>query len=246
MRYLGGKGRVAKEIGGVILARTESRGRYVEPFVGGGGMAAFMGNKFDYAQYSDASEDLILMWAALNKGWQPPLEVSEEEHRALRHAEPSALRGLVGFGGSFGGTWFGGYARGGFQSDGSPRNHQGESARRALKDIVGMRGRLGTSFLHQDFREVLVGPGDVVYCDPPYAGVSGYKMGGFPHEEFWRTAARWADDGGAHVFVSEYAAPLGWDCVWERELRSSASRAEKRHVAVERLFTRAENLIVAP
>ena len=112
MRYLGGKSRIAKPILEVILANaTERTGVYWEPFIGGGGMASKAAKHFNRCIYSDQDEDLMLMWEALATGWEPPEQVSEEEYKALRHAEPSALRGFVGYGCSFGGKWFGGYAR---------------------------------------------------------------------------------------------------------------------------------------
>ena len=40
-------------------------GRYFEPFVGGGSMAAEMGHKFDEAHYSDMHPDLMLLWSSL-------------------------------------------------------------------------------------------------------------------------------------------------------------------------------------
>ena len=61
---------------------------------------------------SDSHEDLILMWQALMRGEMEPFaDVTEVEYAALKTAAPSARRGFVGFGASFGGGWFGGYGR---------------------------------------------------------------------------------------------------------------------------------------
>lgn len=61
---------------------------------------------------SDAHEDLILMWQALMRGETEPFaDVTEAEYSALKTAPPSARRGFVGFGASFGGGWFNGYGR---------------------------------------------------------------------------------------------------------------------------------------
>lgn len=233
---MGGKGRIAKKIAAVILAETSDRGRYVEPFVGGGAMAAQLGQHFDQAHYSDAHEDLILMWqAVITDGWKPPTDVSEENYRALRDAEPSALRGFVGTGGSFGGRWFSSYARGGFNADGTPRNHQAESSRAVLRDAATMQARQQTVIECRDALAVDVRPGDVVYCDPPYEGTAGYSTG-LDHARFWETAQAWAESG-AVVYVSEYKAPPGWICIWEQELRQSmAQGTQARGMAVERLF----------
>lgn len=137
MRYSGGKSRIAKRLSEVMLpiAKAEGLDTYIEPFVGGGAMGAVMGKHFDHAHYSDVHEDLILMWQALHRGDEFPDEVSEDEYQALKNAEPSAFRGLVGFGASFGGKWFGGYARG------NSVNYLGQSLRSATRGIEGMRGK---------------------------------------------------------------------------------------------------------
>src|ERR1700750_2056717 len=108
---MGGKTRIAKDLARAMLASTSERDVYVEPFVGAGSVAAEMVPFFDGAILSDASPDLIAMWQALQNGWEPPENVTLEEYEAQRHAPVSALRGFVGYGCSFGGKWFGGYAR---------------------------------------------------------------------------------------------------------------------------------------
>lgn len=242
MRYMGGKGRIAKALSEVILQDTETipdRGRYLEPFVGGGAMAAKLGQHFDHVVYSDIHPDLMLMWdAVLHKGWEPPTEVSYELYQELRYAsEPSALRGFVGFGGSFGGRWFEGYARGGHNANGQPRNHQAESSRAVLKDALTMPGNLSTSTFCRDALTITAEPGDVIYCDPPYANTKNYsRLDALDHTKFWEVAQGWAEDG-ASVYVSEYTAPENWECIWEQPLRSSVRvGSEERHIATERLF----------
>lgn len=240
MRYMGGKGRIAKKLSETIMNHAPSNsGTYWEPFVGGGAMASRMGRHFEVANYSDIHPDLILMWQKLNEGWEPPTIVPYDQYQELRYAtEPSAFRGFVGFGGSFGGRWFEGYARGGENADGTPRNHQGESARAVMKDIQGMRAKSVTNFDRLDALRINPQPGDVVYCDPPYAGTKNYsKTDRLDHAEFWRIAEQWARNG-AHVFVSEYSAPTGWESIWEQPLRSSVRvGSEDRHMTTERLFT---------
>ena len=237
MRYMGGKSRLAKSIRDVILQRVPSPGvTYWEPFVGGCGSFEVIAPEFDKAVGSDTHEDLILMWQQLRAGWTPPTEVSEGEYRQLRDAEPSALRGFVGFGGSFGGKWFGGDARGGKTSKGEPRNHQAESARNVLRT----RDKLSETdvrFECAGYEEITPTPGDVVYCDPPYKGTTEYRDAGFDSEKFWA----WCDslvDSGVYVFVSEYEAPEGWVEIYRKELLSSTDLASKRKTATDRLYTK--------
>jgi DNA adenine methylase len=111
MQYMGGKSRIAKPIAAAILEATSARCSYVEPFMGAGSVAAQLVPQFKRAYLSDASEDLIALWSAVQRGWEPPVEVTSAEYASLREAAPSALRGFAGYGCSFGGKWFGGYAR---------------------------------------------------------------------------------------------------------------------------------------
>lgn len=236
MRYLGGKQRIAKSLRDVMLDLSNKRGTYIEPFLGGAAVAEVMVPEFENAYLSDVHTDMILMWdAAANKGWNPPDVVSEEEYRELRNAGASPLRGFVGMGGSFGGKWFGGYAKGGLNGDGSPRNHQAESARSIRRTAEVLRG--ATIYL-ADFMNLVttVPSAPLIYCDPPYAGTTTYATGDFDHEGFWRKVTRWAM-AGCDVFVSEYNAPDGWICVWEKSLKVQAVRGDnERPTNTERLF----------
>lgn len=234
MRYMGGKSRLAKEITNVMMAHSDKRGVYVEPFLGGGAVAEHMCPHFEDKYLSDAHEDLMLMWQALLEGWEPPEVVTPAEYAELRHAEPSALRGFVGFGGSFGGKWFGGFAKGGFQANGEPRNHQAESKRNLIKGAAKMAGAKVSTAGYQTLPLVPEAP--LIYCDPPYADTTTYTTDTFDSNAFWTKAQEWAEKG-ADVFVSEYTAPEGWKCVYERDLKVSTNTADNRHTATEKLFT---------
>ncbi len=219
MRYVGGKSKIAEQIATTILAHTDLRESYLEPFVGGGSVLAKMAPHFGQVFAGDAHEDLILMWQAAQSGWIPP-DITYERYQELRYAaEPSAERGFAGFGGSFGGRWFEGFARGGFNGS-TPRNHQAESSRAVVK-IVNTIAPSSVTFDVKDYRDWSMSGPHVIYCDPPYAGsLHDYKPGAFDTQEFWDHAARWADSGH-EVFVSEYAAPEGWVSIWSAEKRQS-------------------------
>jgi DNA adenine methylase len=206
MRYVGGKFRQRREFVPAILKHTPNRDRYLEPFVGGGSMLEKMAPHFRAVRASDAHEDLILMYQALQEGWVPPQSVTREEYNALRRAEPSALRGFVGFGVSFGGKWFGGYAT---EKNVTPETFPQRTYRNlqnVMKDLPD-----DTEFSVRSFEQWKPHPGTVVYNDPPYElrGVEYKTSTEFPHTSFWRLMDEWWQSG-VHVYVSEFNAPTHW------------------------------------
>ncbi len=211
---MGGKAKIGREIARVI--RAESSGdRYLEPFLGAGSVCAAMASHYRIADAGDAHPDLILMWQELMAGWIPPAAVSEATYQALRGETPSALRGFVGFGLSFGGIWFSGYAR----------NARGDdycgAARRGLLRRVDMMRHV--SIRCADYRTWEPGPGTVVYCDPPYCGTAAFSTGKFESDEFWETCKQWSFSG-AEVFVSEYTPHHYGQVVWKRDRTTSLNR----------------------
>ena len=146
------------------------------------------------------------MWKALWDGWVPPDIVDFDLYRSLRLNTPSALRGFVGFGCSFGAKWFGGYAR----SNNDKINHARASRDNVLKIIESLPRE--TQFSLKSYDQWNPQSGTVVYCDPPYANAGvGYKDTGkgFDHGAFWDRMDQWVENG-AHVFVSEFVAPPHW------------------------------------
>lgn len=230
MQYLGGKSRIAKKIAEVMLTERdpEQHTTYLEPFVGGGAVFATMAPHFDRAIAADTHEDLILMWQAVKEGHMPPHELSEAEYQELRHSEPSALRAFAGFGCSFGGKWFGGYAR-----PAGSKNYAGTSARSVDRQRPAFRE---AEILRADYREFSPGSDTLVYCDPPYANTTGYSTGDFDSAEFWRTMRGWHDNG-ALVFVSECSAPSPWAPAWSRDVGTRVDLKDSYTSKVESLWS---------
>lgn len=197
MQFQGGKARQAKQIG--ALVKAVDRPNYLEPFVGGAWILKEVAQHFPKVTASDLHLDLILLYQALQEGWEPPQEVTEEEYRAQRRAEPSALRAFCGYACSFGGRWFEGYARG--------HTSPATGARSLLKKASVLSQ---VRFSHCDYGDHSPGLADVVYCDPPYRNRKRLtQVPPFDHHRFWRTMDEWTE-AGARVYVSEEQAPTGW------------------------------------
>jgi DNA adenine methylase len=204
MRYIGGKSRQANKIKSAILSDTGARSVYLEPFLGGGSVAAVMVPEFQYAFLGDIHEDLTLLWRAAIMGWEPPVVISRELYEALRSATPSPIRGFVGFAASYNGKWWGGY---GPVAAAAGRDYVAESCRSLSSKAAGMAGATIKNVGYQGWEPQ---PGWVVYCDPPYADTMKYQgTPDFDHAAFWSDMERWSL-AGVNVYVSEYAAPDGW------------------------------------
>ena len=240
MRYLGGKSKIAQRIATVILSSVSERDTLVEPFIGGGAVFEVLAPHFARPCAGDVHPDLMMMWQAVARGWVPPSVVTEEQYRWLKDQPPSALRGFVGFGCSYGAKWVATYARGGF--DVAERNFADEAAR----SVVRMRPVLERADLrHCSYAAWDVCARDVVYCDIPYEGTTPYDgTEPFDHPRFWRTADLWVERG-AYVFVSEYTAPSHWVCVGETSHKQHVAGGQNYTVTTERLFTRSRGRVFA-
>lgn len=237
LRYMGGKTRIAKDISRTIYEyKSNKHKRYLEPFFGGGSLAPYT-QTFGLNRYaSDINEDLILMYQALQSGWIPPKEITESLYKELKYSQPSALRGYVGFSMSFGGIWFGGYAR----DKQNKRNFAQESYKRI---IAGLPYIQDIHFKHKDvFTFNNIHEVDLVYADPPYANTfrstshhSGYSTDNFNHEAFWNVVRSWSNSG-ATVLISEYEAPDDFKIVWEKPYKTYGITLGQTKDKLERLF----------
>lgn len=231
MRYLGGKARTSKYIAAYLNTIRKPNQVYVEPFVGAGWVISKI-NKYEAGlQFaSDANSDLIALWEALQLGWIPPESVSEDEYKIARDdsSTPAYLRAFVGFGCSFAGKWFGGYARSG------DRNYAANAKRSVLKLLEHLQYP-SVIFAHRDYRELSY-TNALIYCDPPYQNTTGYgALNVFDSEQFWDTMQDWSKQNV--VVVSEYTAPDSFISVLEiptrLDMRNHKGEQEAR---MEKLF----------
>ena len=226
MQYMGGKPRIAKELAAVINSNLGGRfSKYAEPFCGALNVIQYV-NPAAERHARDFHPDLIALYLSMQKGFNLPTNVSEEDYREIKASPgPSAMRGFVGFACSFAGKFFGGYARGG------KRNYV-EQASRAL--AVKFKRCEGVTFKHEDFLASEYS-GFVIYCDPPYNDTTAYSTGGFDSEAFWQKCR----DLSEHnlVFISEYAAPPDFVEIWRKNVNLEVRSGKPGERRIEKLFT---------
>lgn len=179
---------------------------------------------------NDKHKYLIEMFKALQNGYDLPENITEEQYKYIREHkdENPALTGFVGFGCSFGGKWFGGYAR-----NNTNTNYTLQSKRSVMKDIPNLMNAEFTCF---DYKDVKIPKGSVVYTDPPYANTTTYQGQKFDTNEFWDYMREISKDN--KVFISEQNAPNDFKCIWEKPFTRTLDRNKNNQFKVtEKLFT---------
>lgn len=224
MQYMGGKFRIRKQISSYL--RSVRRHKvYYEPFVG----AAWVLSEMDGLRAAaDGNKALIRMYQELQMGWVPPGEVSEEMYQEVKRRMDmdDPLTAFVGFGCSFGGKWFGGYAARG------SRNY----ALNAKNSLLEMLPRIrDAKFSYRMYDEWEPKP-SLIYCDPPYRETTAYgALPSFDHDKFWQVMREWSRI--ADVYISEYQAPEDFECVLEIFTRTDMRGKEGAMLSrIERLF----------
>ena len=155
---------------------------------------------------------LIEMWKELQKGWLPPKSLTKEEYEYIKNNkdEKPYLTAFVGFGCSFAGKWFGGYA----YSD--ERNYCLNAYNSVLNKLKNLKNVM---FYNLDYSEVDIPKGSFVYCDIPYKNATPYckkEVGEFNHEEFYQWVRE--NSNKYEIYVSEYKenVPNDFEIVWEQ------------------------------
>lgn len=229
MNYNGGKAYTIKRHGMGEFWRGYLAGvpvrRFVDGCCGSGAVSAFVGRERPEIALvcNDAHPAAVaLLRGVAREGWTPPPTLTEARYVELREAsrrgEVSAEIGFAGFGASFGGKYFGGFAR--------PHARQRDKAAASSRALIADAAHLARAdFRCLDFEAlpsaVGVLPGDVWYFDKPYAGTTGYAgTPKFDHPRFWAFAEALSEI--VPVLVSEFAAPAGWRPIWSvgRKLES--------------------------
>ena len=158
-------------------------------------------------------------------------EFSEKDYRSYRN-NTMPLRGYIGYALSYGSKWFGGWAR--TDATGKiQRDYVAEAYRNATKQSPKLQGcRLEC----MSYNDLCLPPNSIIYCDPPYAGTTGYKRP-FDHTAFWQWCRDKATEGHT-MYVSEYKAPPDFLCLWAGQIKSSLTKDTGSKTRTEKLFTK--------
>lgn len=112
MRYLGGKQRISKYLSQYLNSQLTDEQPFVDLFC----VSCNIITKIDNDRQriaNDKHKYLIAMWKELQEGWIPLQSLTRKEYKEIKNNKDDKpyLTGFVGFGCSFAGRWFEGYAQ---------------------------------------------------------------------------------------------------------------------------------------
>ena len=255
MKYLGGKQRLGKHIAPILfeLWETNDYSGYLEPFCGSLGVLKQMApliSGSSVANYkilaNDYHPDLIKMWQELQEGTlQMKNSISADEYEAAKLLKsPNGFKAFVGFGMSFSGKYFGGYAMKYLN------NKKEDFCKEMVNSLTKIKPLIqNVKFTCKDYKD-LKPENMFIYCDPPYLSerfpikyrrdVKYYDE--FDNDEFWEVVRQWSKNNT--VVVSEMVAPSDFIEIWGKESYRSACQSKKTRfkdentqtVKIEKLF----------
>jgi DNA adenine methylase len=235
MKYLGGKHGIGKLIANFISNKCPPdlvKG-YMEPFCGSLGVFKNMTNK-GYKKYiaSDIQPDLIEMWKKLqNNKLHIPNEITEETYNKLKISKsPNALKAVAGFGLSFGGKYFAGYAQKWVGNSGRNFLNEFKNSIEKIKPTIQEKNIFFYNKSYSSFHPSNM----LIYCDPPYKSTQGYSTGDFNDILFWDTMRLWSKNN--YVFISEEHAPSDFAVVWKKQKRRTLDK-KNRFYKYEKLYS---------
>ncbi|MDM8534753.1 DNA adenine methylase [Clostridiaceae bacterium HSG29] len=227
MKYQGSKNRHAKELLPIILADRKEGQYFYDLFAGGLNIIDKVdGNRIA----NDIHPYLIPMFRELQKGWIPPLNVTNEEWRDIRDNKekyPKHLVGYVGFN-SYGARFFEGYRR----DKVGKRDYWKEHYNNIMKQLPNIKT---ITFINKSYDEVELQLNSILYCDIPYKSTKKYSTGNFDYDKFYQWCIEKHNEGH-QVFISEYYMPSDFKCVWQKEVNSSLTKDTGSKKNVEKLF----------
>lgn len=227
MQYFGGKAKIAKELSVVLNNYLLGNDKpFIDAFCGSCNIISKIdSNRIRIA--NDKHKELIAMWQWVKeKGVDRlPTDVSKELYYYIKTSttSPDWLKGFVGFGCSFAGKWWRGYAT----SDNKERNYAMNAYNSTKKKMVGLKD---VNFVCGDYFDIVIpSVPSIIYCDIPYKNTTGYIGGTFNHEQFY-TWAYGMKALGHTVLVSEYEGnvdeAMKGNTVWRKESKKDIRDSE--------------------
>jgi DNA adenine methylase len=232
MKYMGSKAKYAKEFLPIVL-RDRGNRTYVEPFVGGCNVI----DKVDGHRIAgDNNRYIIELWTGLQmqKITTHPIPFdlycrARDEYNTGGGTMSWFEIAWIGWMASYNGRFFDGGYSGGYEK----RDYIGEQIRNTIRQVPFIKG---VQFHHCDYSALPIFDKSIIYCDPPYKGVTGYSTSSkFDYDKFWEWCRQKSREGHK-VFISEYDAPDDFQVLWQKEVKRTMHNT-RTIIGSEKLFT---------
>ncbi len=251
MRYYGGKSIHGKHIFTEITRYINKLGitnyTYIEPFCGALGLLKYFAklqcekNQVTNIYANDISTDLILLWKKVQLGkFENPM-ITSKKWEELKISKPSAERAFAGFGCSFGGVWFNGYAA---------DNDMTYSSIMKIKDYI--RNVKFSNLDYEKFIDIVIEkwkernsklpPKEkdflVIYMDPPYKGTCNNPFQSFDHDKFWKLVEKYSKIKNVVIFITEFSCMKirGIKLINSFERRSGMHNTSENNILKENIY----------
>lgn len=171
----------------------------------------------------------------MQNGWIPPTECSKEQYDLVKKLvdKKPYVSGFIGFGCSFSGKWWGGYAK-----SKENRNYCLNAHNSSMKKIENLRD---VTFTNEDYCDVDVTNGSIVYCDIPYKNTTQYstkEVGEFDHDMFYDWCMKNKDNYTILISEYEHNVPAGFEVIWRKNSKQDIrGKDNKQKETVEILMT---------
>lgn len=232
---MGSKKMIAKEILSIMIKDDIGDRYFIDCFTGGGNLIQHVKCKNKIA--SDINKYVIAFLDKIKSdtSWLPKnnTEFTKEDYIKVKNNKdnyPDWLVAIAGYSYSFGGKWFGGYAK---------NNTNTEYIQIAYRHTLKQASLIkDVTFVVSSYDDLIIPPNSIIYCDPPYKNTTKYNQNDkeFDYDKFYDWC-RTQKLNGHEIYVSEYEMPSDFKCVWQKEIKKCLNAKLNIKVATEKLFT---------
>jgi len=239
MVYMGSKSKYTKYIVPILQKEIDERGAntYIECFVGGANVIDKIKcqNRIGY----DRSDTLIALLNLAEKDFSRVLKDGNRElwDKGKGYVKDGVMPEDMSLADIGAMEFFASFSNGGFPR-GYAKNADGRNYfKEAYRNMEAQAPQLkGITFEYQNYDELIIPKGAVIYLDPPYAGTKpyGYKcQGRMDYTHFWDWVREISKDN--YVFISEQSAPDDFESIWTLDVKRTTNK-ENNFKATEHLF----------
>lgn len=247
--YQGSKNRLAKYIIPILnkLIKENNCEVFIDACCGGANIIAntkypiVCNKKYGF----DNNKYLIALFDKIKFNDLDYIHIDENEYKKVKqdfllgnNTYEDWYYGYVGFLFSYGGLFWGVYARGN-DAKGNPRN----MGRERYNNLLNQKDALKTATLTienifninlDDLDKLKKNNNMLIYIDPPYKDTKQYNKQKFDTEKFWNLVREMSKR--CIVVVSEYEAPNDFITIWEKEIVQNINKRLDTNTQLEKLF----------